>query len=160
MAQTANLSITKLEGSDVVDYEYFNRTFETIDAALADYVVEKSGPNTGIASWWWRKWNSGRMECGIDNKMIDGSFKMSPWGTMYASQDLTFGNYPQTFVTNSRPYANITFNYAAVTGMSCYIAQNTQSGATASPPFKIIDPLLSTSINKPQCGIFCCGRWK
>lgn len=160
MAETKNLKITKLEGSDVVDYDYFNIAFSKIDSALADYVVEASGASSGFASWWYRKWNSGRAECGIDNKQFAGNFKMNAWGTMYASDDISFGNYPFTFLTSSRPYANITFNYSSNGGMCSYIAQYSQSGTVKSPSFKVVDPLLSTYVNSPQCGIFVAGRWK
>lgn len=160
MAQTKNLKITKLEGSDVVDYEYFNQIFEKIDSALADYVVEASGSNSGVASWWYRKWNSGRAECGIDNKLLSGNYKMETWGSMYASPSISFGNYPFTFITSSRPYANVTFNYSGNGGMCSYVAQYSQGGSVTSPSFRIIDPLLNTTLSNPQCGIYCCGRWK
>ena len=65
MASTTNLEIEKLNSADYVSVEPINNAFDKLDALGVDYVTE-SGTS---GEWWYRKWKSGRAECGIDQKI-------------------------------------------------------------------------------------------
>ena len=74
MAKTPNLGINEINGSDYIDYSVFNTVFNTLDALGLDYIVEKGTSG----EWWYRKWKSGRAECGIDNKNL-GDQEVIAW---------------------------------------------------------------------------------
>ena len=136
MASTTNLGIEKINPADFVDPEAFNRAWDKIDVLGLDYVVEsgKSG------EWWYRKWKSGRAECGIDYKSFGTISLNSVWtGSWYAGPRLTFGAYPFTF--KSRPYTSIKFMYdeRMDTGRVCQVMEGATTSTTMSPSFYVVD---------------------
>lgn len=152
MANTSKLGLTLINGSDVVDYNVFNTNFNKLDVLGTDYVVQQGTSDR----WWYRKWKSGRAECGIDNKQLGDIRTTEQWGGIWASQTFSFGAYPIAF--QSRPYASITFNYAAYSGYAAQIIQLTQGGGTTSPGFKVLQPSNVTA-GGGQFGIFVTGYW-
>ena len=103
MATTTNLGLSKIDASDYISPDPINAAFDILDKLGVDYIVEqgKSG------EWWYRKWHSGRAECGIDNKNFGDVDHKSAWGGMYISSQRSFGNYPFAFA--SRPFTVIAF---------------------------------------------------
>lgn len=150
---TANLGLESVDPSDYVSPTPFNTNFEKLDALGLDYVTAsgKSG------EWWYRKWKSGRMECGIDDKNFGNVAHTSPWGYVYVSADLNFGAYPFAFA--SRPFASITFQSTTGTVHNSYLSYVSSTSTTTSPKFKLIDPNSGTA-NSAHFGIYVCGRYK
>lgn len=149
---TTNLGLDIINSSDYVSPTPINNNMNKLDALGVDYVVAqgKSG------EWWYRKWKSGRAECGIDSKQFgEVSWRQTAIG--YVSSDLSFGAYPFSFV--SRPYTSIVFegdlNYAT-RGSFCVSKHSTST--TLSPTFFIAD--WGNQAMRPMCGIYVCGRYK
>ena len=155
MASTTNLGIDKINGGDYVDPEVFNNAFDKLDALGVDYVTE-SGTS---GEWWYRKWKSGRAECGIDYKSFGTVRLDDTWtGSWYSSSNMTFGNYPFTF--SSRPYTSIKFLYDEVmgTGRICQVMEGATASTAKSPTFYIVDA--TSGEMKPYLGIYVMGYYK
>lgn len=151
MALTENLSMTVINSSDYVSPDPINNNFAILDKLGLDYVTE-----TGTSGeWWYRKWKSGRAECGIDDKSFGDVAHTTPWGGMYTSGSLTFGAYPFSFA--STPHTVITFHGA--TGHYSYVGTGPGTSTTLSPSFYLIDPFSGTASNS-HFGIYVCGRYK
>lgn len=158
---TKNLGFNLINGSDVVDPGVLNQNFEKADALGVDYVVE-SGTS---GSWWYRKWKSGRAECGVDDKNLGTLTCDQPWPTNaveggYLSNYVTFGSYPFAFA--STPHAMISFNYNTGGGRRLSYIQtlsNNYSNTTTSPQFAMVYPVKATSTDC-HFGIYVVGRWK
>lgn len=150
---TANLGLESVDPSDCVSPTPFNANFEKLDALGLDYVTEsgKSG------EWWYRKWKSGRMECGIDDKNFGNVAHTTRWFTMYTSAQLNFGAYPFAFA--SRPFATITFQSNSGGEHNSYISYVSSASTTVSPKFVLVDPTSGTA-NSAHFGIYVCGRYK
>lgn len=155
MASTSNLQLTLLEGSSVVDYNQLNTWANAIDRLGVDYVVEKGT----YGNWWFRVWNSGRCECGVDNKqyfdslaITDGT-KWKPFYVNTGGRRSVFGDYPKPFKT--RPYANICFNYCDEYA-SMVVLQANEGSTTKAPSFSLMNAD-SYTIHKVQLSIFCVG---
>ena len=71
---TPNMSLALVPTSNFVTPEDFNRNFEKLDALGLDYVTEFGTSG----EWWFRKWKSGRAQCGIDYKEF-GDATLVPW---------------------------------------------------------------------------------
>lgn len=154
MANTSKLSLILFQGSDIVDYNSFNSNFNKIDQLGDEYVIAHG--SDGL--WWYRKWSSGRMECGIDNNLKGNAECVNSWGGCFIHErPFEFGKYPDSGFS-SRPYASVTFNYASSSAAAAAIVQKQQSGFTMSPPFYIIQPTRGT-VTGCQFGIYCVGRW-
>lgn len=158
MAQTENLGLKLFEGQMVVDYNDFNAAWEAIDVVGKDYIIEK-GWN---GRWWWRKWNSGRAECGVD-KLDFGTLKLQNFAvdnTLTCSQELSFQAYPFTFY--ERPFVDIQFEWARTPNeVLAFVAQKAQSGSSESPAFRLVNFNKNTAqITGAVFGIYVCGKWK
>jgi hypothetical protein len=153
MASTTNLEIEKLNNADYVSVEPINDAFDKLDALGVDYVTE-SGTS---GEWWYRKWKSGRAECGIDQKTFD-KVRLTAWGSLYISQSYTFGSLPITFA--AVPYVGIMFVKSS-SGRAGGIIHVRATSATASkcPDFSVTDAT-EADYGQPTFGCFVSGRWK
>lgn len=135
---TANLGLPQFQGSSVVDYKDFNDAFNTIDKLGTDYVIEQGISGT---HWYYRKWNSGRMECWIDSKG-EGfeKLRLYVWNNseFVNSQRCNFGPYPFNGF-RSRPFCTVTFNWCRVPNEALgFVAHKASSGGSDSPTFCIV----------------------
>lgn len=149
---TANLGLETINSSDYVSPTPINNNMNKLDALGVDYVVAqgKSG------EWWYRKWKSGRAECGIDSKQFSEiTFRESALG--YGSTDLSFGAYPFSFA--ARPFVVITFGGDLnLDSRGSFIALRHSTSTTISPSFFVVDG--GNQAMRPLCGIYVCGRYK
>lgn len=150
-----NLGLSYINGSDYVSPTPINNNFRKLDELGLDYIV-LSGYS---GEWWFRKWKSGRAECGIDHKEF-GTQKMENLGVnnvMYRTQYNTFGAYPFAFAT--RPYVSLAFegDLTDSTRGSFAVAQHSTS-TTTSPYFFIVD--WDKKDMSPVVGIYVTGRYK
>lgn len=149
-----NLGLEEINGGDYVSPDPINNNFEKVDALGIDYIIE-SGTS---GEWWYRKWKSGRAECGIDYKDFgEQTLTMSSkWGNAI-SASMTFGAYPITFA--SRPYTMISFEYDALMaeGRMCTVITQSNNSVTTSPGFKMYDATAGTA--HPYFGIYVNGRY-
>ena len=150
---TKNLQLTTINGSDVVNPEVFNTNFTILDKLGVDYVVEKGTSG----EWWYRKWNSGRAECGIDDKDFGSVAHNTAWGGLHVSGSLTFGSYPFSFA--SRPFVSISFNSNSAGNHTSYVATTSSTSNTSAPNFYLVDPNSGTATSS-HFGIFVAGKWK
>lgn len=150
-----NMNLVTINSSDYVSPDDINDNFDKLDILGLDYVVE-----SGVSGeWWYRKWKSGRAECGIDNKNFGNMSHNIAWNSMWRTPEQSFGAYPFSF--SSRPFATIVFNSnsAGSTEHYSYIAQGSTSSTTASPKFFLVDPG-NTTLTDACFGIYVCGRYK
>ena len=160
MAQTDNLNMEIVPTSDFVSPEPFNSNFKKLDALGKDYVIE-----TGTSGeWWYRKWKSGRAECGVDSKQFSDA-GLNKWGPVAMTNvNWSFGAYPFTF--SKRPNVNINFlgdQNAGYGGIIHIRGRLTGSSAlNISPTFVIMDPVYAsgTIYQKPEFSIFVTGLYK
>lgn len=150
---TTNLGLDIINSSDYVSPTPINNNMEKLDKLGIDYVVEQGTSG----EWWYRKWNSGRAECGIDAKQF-GEMQLTTSGFGgYSSSDISFGAYPFSF--SARPYTSIVFEGdAGDNTRASQIVPRHSLSTTLSPNFFIVD-----AVNKairPLCGIYVCGRYK
>lgn len=148
-----NMGLVSIDSSDYVSPTDINNNFKKLDVLGLDYVVEsgKSG------EWWYRKWKSGRAECGIDDKNFGNVAHTEAWYGMYVSAQLNFGAYPFAFA--SRPFATITFQSNTGTEHKSYISYVSSTSTTTSPKFLLVDPNSGTA-TAAHFGIFVVGRYK
>lgn len=150
---TTNLGLDIINSSDYVSPTPINNNMEKLDKLGIDYVVEQGTSG----EWWYRKWKSGRAECGIDFKQFGEITSWTQSGIGYITSELSFGAYPFSFA--ARPYTSIAFegdlNYAT-RGSFCVPKHSTST--TLSPSFFIVD--WGNQAMKPMCGIYVCGRYK
>ena len=128
MAVTTHLQLQKINSSDFVSPEPINSNMDKIDALGVDYIIEqgKSG------EWWYRKWKSGRAECGIDNKSF-GSATLEEWGNIYSTNNgFSFGAYPFTFKT--APFVTVTRSPTGAEGAYFGIITGEVSSPTTLSP--------------------------
>lgn len=151
---TKNLSLNIVNGSDYVSPDPFNTNFEKLDALGLDYVVE-SGTS---GEWWYRKWKSGRAQCGIDYKEF-GEQTLTQWvyTSLYATNELSFGAYP--FAFKSRPFTVVSFeNDKLLAARDSWVNLSNSTSTTMSPSFRIVDA--SANPCSPACGIYVDGWYK
>lgn len=156
MATTSNLGLKLTTGSDLVDpVADFSDNFKKLDVLGADYVVSKGTSG----EWWWRKWKSGRAECGIDSKTFS-SISTVGWGSMFITNDMQFPAYP--FAFKSAPFVTILFRAEDGQGLGGIIHIRPNSTAsellTKPPKFAVVDATSSTYHN-PKFGLFATGRY-
>lgn len=154
MASTPNLQLTLLEGSSVVDYNQLNSWANAMDRLGVDYVTEKGTRS----NYWYRVWNSGRAECGVDNQKYYDSLAITngtKWKPFYVNGTRlsVFKNYPVNFKT--RPYANICFNYCDEYA-SMIVLQGNEGSTTTAPSFSLMNAD-SYTIHNVQLSIYCVG---
>lgn len=158
MATTTNIMLLEhIDPSDYVTPTVINANFDKLDKLGVEYIIEagKSG------EWWYRKWKSGRLECGIDAKQFPRS-NVHVWGgagsELYATEQYSFGAYPFAFA--SRPHVQISFQHdSGRNGRgSVSILFNNDSATTRSPNFEVVDSWNAPIT--PICSIFVCGQIK
>lgn len=156
---TTNLSLEIIDSSDYVSPDPINNNFEIVDELGTDYVTE-SGTS---GSWWYRKWKSGRAECGIDYKSFGTtSVNSTMFGGLYKLADTCdFGSYPFTF--SSTPMVVITPRYWTKSNVSMTFVKYGSSKSTSSAP--VFDLLFYTSssdapttLGTLYAGIYVCGK--
>lgn len=153
---TANLGLETINSSDYVSPTPINNNMEKLDALGVDYIVEEGTSG----EWWYRKWNSGRAECGIDSKQFGEQtmLDIAVNGEIFRTPDLSFGSYPFSFA--SRPNTIIMFegdlNWD---NRASFICIRHSTSTTLSPNFYVAD-FDKTNKMKPMCGIYVCGRYK
>ena len=158
--QTQKLSLTLFDGSDLVNYNDFNNNFNIIENKLGNEYVEVLG---WTDFWWYRKWSSGRCECGVDNKLV-GNTQMTNWVTgipssgLFHSAEFSFGDYPVKF--ERRPFVATSINYTGTNAnIATFTIQRGQAGGQTSPPFLFVSTT-SGQINNVQASMFVTGWWK
>lgn len=154
MASTTNLNIEKINPSDYVDPEVFNTVFDIIDKLGVDYVTEQGTSG----DWWYRKWNSGILECGVYNKnfgtqKFGSSFTGTKW--YITTNSLSFGSYP--FAFTSRPYASVSYNQGTKGQSRQLVMQYPSSSLTVSPSFSLIGWQKEEVVH---CGIYVRGLYQ
>ena len=157
---TKNLGLKLTTGSDLVDpVSDFSDNFQKIDAMGGDYVIEQG--NSG--EWWYRKWNSGRAECGIDSKLFS-DFNTAVWGTgghMYIGGHLTFPAYP--FAFSKPPFVTVMYRYEK-NGYGGIIhihpASNEDNLLTQPPKFSVVDANGPHTYKGSKFGIMATGWYK
>lgn len=156
---TKNLGLKLTTGSDLVDpVTDFSANFEKIDKLGADYVVQqgKSG------EWWYRKWNSGRAECGIDSKTFDDKTSVA-WqdSGMYLTGIWAFPAYPFTF--SKPPFVTIMYRYESNNyGGIVHIrpASNENNLLSQPPTFSLFDANGPHTYTSPKFGMYATGWYK
>lgn len=148
-----NMGLVNIDPSDYVSPDTINENFNKLDALGLDYIVEsgKSG------EWWYRKWKSGRAECGIDYKNFGNVAHTTAWKSLFISSQLNFGAYPFAFA--SRPFTSISFESVSGAEHVSYISYVSTNSTTTSPKFVLVDPNSGTA-NSACFGIYVCGRYK
>lgn len=152
------INLTNIDSSDYISPDTINANFNILANALSvDYIVEAGQSG----EWWYRKWNSGRMECGVDSKEFAKS-EVHTWGGansgLYATNQYAFSAYPIAF--KSRPHTSIQFQHdKARAGRGSTIVQfNNDSPTTKPPSFEVVDSW--NAAIQPICSIYACGTWK
>lgn len=157
MASTTNLGLDTINSSDYISPDVINKNFTKVDAVGKDYIVEQGTSG----EWWYRKWKSGRAECGIDykdfgnqNLHTGGGWSIN-WNT---TDSMTFGAYP--FAFSKRPYTSIRFLYDSVLGSGriSFVMEGSTTSTTVSPSFYLVDA--SSGSCHPFFGIFVTGYYK
>lgn len=151
---TKNLGLEIINASDYVSPTPINNNMEKVDKLGIDYVVEQGTSG----EWWYRKWNSGRAECGIDTKQFgQQTLRAAPEGNMYITDYLNFGAYPFSFA--AQPFTVISFEGDELNASrGSFVATKHSTSTTLSPSFFMVDWASGTT--KPMCGIYVCGRYK
>lgn len=127
MANTTHLQLQKINSSDFVSPEPINNNMDKLDALGIDYIVQQG--KTG--EWWYRKWKSGRAECGIDNKNF-GSATLQAWGNVYSTYiGFSFGAYP--FAFKQAPFVMISRSPMTTNTYFGVIMGDVTSPTTVSP---------------------------
>lgn len=153
------MGLTTINSSDFVSPDPINANFQKLDVLGLDYVTEMG--NSG--EWWYRKWKSGRAECGIDSKQFDtiALHEGISHDGFFFSEALNLGAYPFSF--SSRPFAQVAFEGDMNTGSTDttfpLVGMNHSTSLTASPSFYLMDFMPKTNM-KPMFGIFVCGDYK
>lgn len=158
---TENLGLKLTSGSDLVDpVTDFSDNFKKIDKLGLDYVIEqgKSG------EWWYRKWKSGRAECGIDSKTFSNKTSTlwasnATWG--YWCGPWSFPAYPFTFIT--LPFVTILYRYEenGYGGIVHIHPASKESNLLTYPPnFSVFDANGPHEYTNPKFGIFVTGWYK
>lgn len=141
MSSTTNMGIELIDSSDYISPDPINNGFSKLDALGVDYIVEQGTSG----EWWYRKWNSGRAECGIDNKSFGNVDHNNAWGGLYTSNHMSWGAYP--FAFKSRPFVSISFNSNSTNTHSSFVVYNSTTSTTTAPKFSIADPNTGTANN-------------
>lgn len=156
MAVTDNLKLELISPSDFVSPEPINNMIKALDKLGLDWIVEEGTSG----EWWYRKWNSGKAECGIYDHNFGKVDHKTQWGAMFGTDSQqTFGAYP--FAFSKKPFVNISFNGdgSGTSSHQSYIAAAHSQSTTTAPPFRTIDPYSGT-YNELHCGIFVFGSYK
>ena len=150
------MGLESIDSSDYVSPTPINNNFKKLDVLGLDYVVEQGTSG----EWWYRKWKSGRAECGIDSKSFgDQAMYTQSVGAsnMYRTTDLSFGAYPFSFA--ARPYVEVSFEGDTKSSdRTSFVAKKNSTSTTMSPKFFIVD--WAGGNMGAVAGIYVCGRYK
>ncbi len=158
MSTTPYMGVQLINSSDFVDPSVINNGFQKLDALGVDYVIA-SGTS---GEWWYRKWKSGRAECGIDVHTFATS-KPQKWGDSgwWLTDYYAFPAFPFAFA--KIPHSSIMFLSEAGGSLGGFIhIRATLDGGTylTNPPrFSIADPA-NREYKNPKCSIFTTGCYK
>lgn len=165
MADTKNLGMRLIEGSDLVDPEVINDNFKKVDAIAGDYILE-----SGISGeWWYRKWNSGRAECGIDTGAFPNAILSLPLGTdMWITHTYEFPVYPPEITFIEDPYAVIQLKYTSQSiwqgqpwGHILWILGRSSGKRLNKPPaFSIAGVGKEADLGTAYVGCYTVGKWR
>lgn len=151
----ANMGLETINSSDYITPSVINANFDKLDALGLDYIVEQGTSG----EWWYRKWKSGRAECGIDWKSF-GVQKLHIDPSManaYETNDLSFGAYPFSF--SKRPYVHVQWEGdPTYSGRGAYAVTRHSTSTTQSPTFFIVD-WIDNDMDL-YAGIYVCGTYK
>lgn len=157
MANTSVMNIPLINGSDYITPEAINNAFNTLDALGLDYITEMGTSG----EWWYRKWKSGRAECGIDSRTFP-DVTTSIWGSaFYMGGHWQFPAYPFSF---SKPpfvtimYRNDTNKYGGIIHIHPTTDENTL--LTQPPQFSVADANGPHTYKSSKFGIFVTGVYK
>lgn len=154
---TNNLSLHIIDESEYIEPDPINENFKKVDAAFADYVVEQ-----GIkGEWWYRKWNSGRAECGVDSKNFGTQECTKAWGTSgwyISTTEINFGAYPFAFL--SKPFATVVLNDTDYAGYLGFIAPSGKGSTTTTAPIYVMANPKSDTFTNCKFSIYVVGKWK
>lgn len=159
MAETTkNLGLKLTTGSDLVDPETaFSANFRKLDELGADYVIEqgKSG------EWWYRKWNSGRCECGIDSKTFASKTSANWGGHGFLCGRWVFPAYP--FAFSQPPFVTIMYRYEnnQYGGIVHVHPASSENNLLTQPPyFSVFDTNGPHTYTNPKFGLMATGWYK
>ena len=149
------MGLESIDSSDYVSPTPINNNFKKLDVLGLDYVVEQGTSG----EWWYRKWKSGRAECGVASKQFEKQkmVTLGPGANMFRTQYLTFGAYPFSFAI--RPYVSLIFEGDLTdSGRGSFPVPRHNMSTTKSPDFFVAD--WSQSDMQPMVGILVVGRYK
>lgn len=148
------MGLELINASDYVSPDPINRNFEKLDVLGTDYVTEQGTSG----EWWYRKWKSGRAECGIDSKTFPRQTLVgTQFGDDWRTPTLSFGAYPFSF--SAAPFSIIAFlGDVLVAHRGSYIVQGTTASTTQAHNFYVVDSHKDDM--QPVCGILVVGRYK
>ena len=153
MANTTHLQLQKINSSDFVSPDPINANMDKLDALGVDYIIQQGTSG----EWWYRKWKSGRAECGVDNKNF-GAATLQAWGNIYSSYNgFSFGAFP--FAFKRAPFVSIASSSTNNSAFYGIAVMGSTSPTTLSPRFDLwrADKV---DINKAIVSIFATGFYK
>lgn len=160
MATTEKLGMRLIEGSDLVDPNVINDNFKIVDNIGTDYILESG--NSG--DWWYRKWASGRAECGVDHAAFANVVTATQLsgGAIYASRQLQFPAFPKEIGFIGDPLSIIEFKYSSLNANQHIVwILNTAGTNTDRPPnFAIVATASNINLGTCYVGCYTLGRWK
>lgn len=153
---TKNLNLPQFDGSDYISVDPFNDAFAKLDKLGIDYVVE-SGK---IGEWWFRKWNSGRAECGIDAKEFPRQEmgKFGPNDKLFMTPKTAIGAYPIQFKNKPTCIINFIEDKAYGAGRGCFVINYGDGTTTHGPSVSMVDPTKATA--QVVFGVYVNGWYK
>ena len=152
MTATKNLGITKINESDYIVPDPINKAFDKFDENLADGVIEYGTKG----DWWYRKWRSGRLECGVDAHNFGTYTTSTNWGSaqgIYVGGILTFGAFPVAFA--EIPFYTVSLVKADYNGMAGWIGMGGSNTPGISSVSRRIPEASITPIRIKQRSIIC-----
>lgn len=153
---TKNLNLPEMDGSDYISVDVFNEAFSKLDALGIDYVIE-SGQK---GEWWYRKWKSGRAECGIDAKKFPRQ-EMNNYGgsdKLFMTPPTSIGDYPIQFRSKPNCVVNFIEDKAFGPGRGAVVANQGNGTTSKGPSVFMIDPSKKTA--EIVFGVYVTGWYK
>lgn len=163
MTATKNLGIEKINESDYIIPDPINNAFDKLDESLADGVIEFGTKG----DWWYRKWRSGRLECGVGAHNFGTYATSINWGSaqgIYVGSALTFGAFPVAFI--EIPFYTVSLVKSDYPGMAGWIGMGGGTNSSMAPLSKINSGYFyyanpnKTTFNNMYCSCYAIGRWK
>ena len=156
MSTTTNMGIELINGSDYISPDPINDGFTKLDKLGVDYITERGTSG----NWWYRKWNSGRAECGIEDYNFGALAFDEKWGSLYLTHMLTFGAYPISFAKNPSTVINFLYDDGGTYGAFLMMrATKSEEALIQSPKFSLARADAIT-ISGAHVGIFVNGTLK